>query len=366
MTSRLAVRKPRPQNESHRPPCRGVVPSEGVRIGVWATLVAVSVSSALAGCAVGSDSNYEFDDSAEGEDSGATKPSQTDIDAAVGARRDGSSDANVDAKIDGAAPTDGATPDATTPDANAPDAGPRDAATDASRDGAAPPVDAAVPPVDAAVPDTGTDASSSDSGGTCAATPPSNACGLVSQCGCGTSQTCDVTDTTTGAVSCVSAGSTAAGSACSSTSQCAPGLTCAFGSCRPYCETDGSDCPGDAFGLCFTPTINGTPTPNRRVCAHACNLADGAAVCGAGLGCYSFARGNGYVADCRPAGTRGDGASCSSEVDCRAGFGCISFFLGSECEKYCRIGGNDCGSGTDCTELIPARTIDGIEYGTCL
>src|SRR5262249_2434892 len=57
--------------------------------------------------------------------------------------------------------------------------------------------------------------------GSCGKVAPSNVCGLTPQCGCAPNETCDVTDKSNGAVSCILAGGGPQGSLCTTSSQCA-------------------------------------------------------------------------------------------------------------------------------------------------
>src|SRR5437764_632731 len=51
----------------------------------------------------------------------------------------------------------------------------------------------------------------------CKTVPPNNRCGLDPQCGCGSNETCDVTNEATGATSCVTGGGATLGRPCSQT-----------------------------------------------------------------------------------------------------------------------------------------------------
>src|SRR5207237_10755948 len=96
-------------------------------------------------------------------------------------------------------------------------------------------------------------------------------CGLAPQCGCSAGQTCDVTDDT-GTTACVTAGSGPTASPCTRQADCAAGLTCVLGACRPYCATASQACTGASVGTCFDAvTTAGGPIPNKNVCTIACD-----------------------------------------------------------------------------------------------
>ena len=276
---------------------------------------------------------------------------------------------SVDARSPNAPADDARSPDARSPapDAAAADATASDAAAldGAAADGALP--DAAVDagPVDGAA-DARVDAAVD--GGACVTAPPSNACGVNPQCGCTATQTCDVTNLVSGAVSCVGAGSVAAGRACTTTSNCARGLTCWNGACRPFCSRGTPTC--GAGTLCFAPQdAAGATTPNLDVCSIACDPTRASAACGTNA-CVWFASAG--VADCRPPGTRPEYATCASTADCRQGLVCVNDpIFGPECERWCRVGSNaDCSLGDTCADVLGASapTVPGAgtRIGVCV
>ncbi len=215
--------------------------------------------------------------------------------------------------------------------------------------------------------DAGVDSAVVDAGGACATVPPSNACGLAPQCGCAANQTCDVTNNTTGAVSCLLAGGGPNGSYCTSTTQCAKGLTCGYNTCRPYCPTIGAACVGAGLGQCtqyYDPSA-GTPVPNSKVCTIACDLRAPAAACGSN-NCIFDTTIN--ASDCDKSGTKALYDACTRYNDCQQGLSCVDHPLfGYECEKWCRIGGNDCGLFESCTDVYGAAapSSGGSKLGHC-
>ncbi len=222
---------------------------------------------------------------------------------------------------------------------------------------------------DAGASDSGADTGGGTDAGACATVPPNRLCKVVSpQCGCGATQTCDVTNLTTGATSCVNAGAGTLGSACASTNQCAKELTCLFGACRPYCPTAGAACAGANVGSCFEPETGagGATTPNLKVCAVTCDPRNPAARCGSN-GCVWFSTDK--ESDCRPVGTKKLYDACASIVECAPGLTCATHPLfGPECERWCRVGqGGDCGLLEDCVDVYGANapTVGAYKYGLC-
>ena len=233
--------------------------------------------------------------------------------------------------------------------------------------------------------DSGVDAkadSGVDSGG-CYKPPPSAVCGNAPQCGCTATQTCDTTNVTTGAMACITAGAVTMGKACTTTSQCAVGLRCWDGACRPYCNNPGANCTVAKTTLCFTPdqpppVAAGTPSVNLNVCAVTCDPRVPTTDCGTN-GCLFFSGPN--VTDCRGPGTLdrdalcGDGSIFDNPIlgACKPGNTCYQHPLyGSECEKWCRIGvAGDCAGGGfppyTCNDIYGAAapTSGAVRLGLC-
>lgn len=205
----------------------------------------------------------------------------------------------------------------------------------------------------------------------CATVPPNNRCGLAPQCGCGPNETCDVTNDTTGATSCVSAGSATLGRPCTQTGDCLAGFTCAYGACRPYCSAPGSKCAVGGTDLCVqVTTADAKPIPNRAFCTIGCDPRLPAAVCGTNS-CEWFAdyyAPNNKVSDCNFGGTKGQIAVCNTTSECLPGFACNDHpDYGPECEKWCRIGQNDCPDKFSCKDVFGANApvIAGVKEGLC-
>lgn len=203
-----------------------------------------------------------------------------------------------------------------------------------------------------------------DSGGGCAKAPPSNVCGVYPQCGCGAGQTCEVDQQALdGSSSCIGAGTGALGSACTATAgQCGPGLTCIWGQCHSYCGSDGSKCTDPNTNYCVNLTDNSqNPIPNLLICHNDCQLQDPNSCGGAGEGCIYF---DVDKVDCYPVGTTT--ANCNATTSlCPAGQICLTDQTNYFCLPWCRVGQNDCQTGT-CNSLgTGAPMVNGVEYGYC-
>lgn len=237
---------------------------------------------------------------------------------------------------------------------------------------AAPPKDSGyVPPVE---PDSGP-ASDADAAPACVTAPPNNRCGLVPQCGCGPSETCDVTNLATGATSCITGGSATLGRPCNQTGDCYSGLTCLYGACRPYCATEKTLCTGSGVGVCISaPDSQDKPVPNRNVCTLACDPMNPSAVCGQNT-CLWFATlyAPNLVSDCNVPGTVALLAQCDpAAYECKAGLACAKHpVYGNECEKWCRLPAashaSDCAAGYTCKDVFGATApvIGGVKEGVC-
>ncbi len=209
------------------------------------------------------------------------------------------------------------------------------------------------------------DAPVDSGGGGCVTVAPSNACGLSPQCGCAVNQTCDITNLTNGAVSCVLAGGGPTGSYCTSTTQCAKGLMCGYNVCRPYCPTVGAACA--SVGQCaqyYDPTL-GTPVTNGKVCTVTCDLRSPSAACGSN-NCIFDTTIN--ATDCDKSGTKALYGACTRYNDCQQGLACVDHPLfGYECEKWCRLGASDCGIFESCEDVYGATapSSGGVKLGHC-
>lgn len=209
----------------------------------------------------------------------------------------------------------------------------------------------------------------------CKTVPPNNRCGLTPQCGCGPNETCDVTNETTGATSCVTAGGATLGRPCVQSGDCLAGLTCQYGACRPFCEGARTKCTIGGTDLCVEKLgSDGKPITNLTFCTLTCDPRQPAAVCGTNS-CHWL---EDYykpssVSDCnRPGTTLPYSAPCGGDVDCQPGFACIKHpKYGLECERWCRIGvAGDCPTtpaGLKCVDVFGTRApvINGVKEGLC-
>ncbi len=225
-----------------------------------------------------------------------------------------------------------------------------------------------LPGVDASNPPPQPDASGpvpDSSVSSCGKVAPSNVCGLDPQCDC-QSGTCEVDRVKLdGTTSCVAAGGAGVGKACTATTgQCAQGLTCFWGVCRPYCNSVG------AGGTCSTPgtgfcrqlnDANAKAIPNLLVCSTDCTLTD-AKSCGGTSGCVFDTANN--VTECYPVGVA---KTCSkAQPNCAPGLLCASNSNNVySCLPWCKVVGGSCALGKTCVSLNPAVKVSGVEFGVC-
>jgi hypothetical protein len=234
----------------------------------------------------------------------------------------------------------------------------------------APPQKSTTPPVSTT---TNADASVPDAPTTCQTVAPNNRCGIDPQCGCASNETCDVTNETSGATSCVTAGGATLGRPCTQTGDCLAGFTCEYGACRPYCKTPRTKCGVGGTDLCVEILgADSKPIANKSVCTINCDPRVPAAVCGTNA-CQWFATyyaPNNKVSDCNFGGTAAALAVCVDTGDCQPGLACIKHpKFGLECEKWCRIGQvpSDCDPKFTCKDVFgaDAPVINGVKEGVC-
>jgi hypothetical protein len=218
--------------------------------------------------------------------------------------------------------------------------------------------------------------SSSGGGGVCVKASPGT-CGLSPQCGCTANQTCQVTDAM-GTAGCVAAGSGPQGHGCNTTADCAAGLTCLAGACRPYCPaaSANSQCGIPGTGLCIQ-VVNdatGTNVPNETVCLINCALDDptscgGIPASGPIAGCVLDTNG-GTNTDCQAAGSSMT-STCSGSTApplCAPGYGCQQLGSGLVCAQWCRLDiAGTCQGGATCMQFGGSGgvIINGTAYGYC-
>jgi hypothetical protein len=163
----------------------------------------------------------------------------------------------------------------------------------------------------------------------------------------------------------VSAGAGAQGSVCTTTSECAVGLTCIRGTCRPFCPSAGKACTGTNLGVCEQLSSSSGPIPNLKVCAFACDPRNPSAVCGKNNCIWDPAA---KTTDCDVVGTKSESQSCTSTTDCKQGLECVKIpGQGTTCMKWCRLGYNDCSGFKDCVDEIGSGgpKSGGVKLGFC-
>lgn len=201
----------------------------------------------------------------------------------------------------------------------------------------------------------------------CKTTKPGDRCGVVPQCGCSTTETCDVIDAQ-GSVRCVAFGRAAMGRPCTATAGCAQGLTCIFGTCHAFCDNPGSACTQAGTGSCVQVTAQGgTAIPGFAVCMVDCQLQDPLACGGktnAGIGeCFVDDKG---VTDCQEGGPQAENQSCSASAGCGPGLVCVTPSGSSNvCKRWCRVGTADCGGSVPCSGFSTKVMVGTVEYGAC-
>lgn len=204
----------------------------------------------------------------------------------------------------------------------------------------------------------------------CKTTAPSNACGVVPQCGCAKTETCDVVDAK-GTAKCVAFGKATMGKPCTATAGCAQGLTCVFGTCHAFCDKPGTACSQAGAGDCIQVAAQGgVAIPNLAVCMVQCAPHDPLSCGGktnAGTG-VCFVDNDGKT-DCQEGGSRTENQTCSPTDDCGPGLVCIKpsgAGTGSDtCKRWCRVGTNDCGGAAICRGFSTKVMVGTAEYGAC-
>jgi hypothetical protein len=233
-----------------------------------------------------------------------------------------------------------------------------------------PPKEVEPPPPNQDAPATPTgDAGKTDASDDCKKAPPSNACGVVPQCGCAATETCDVIDAK-GNVGCVAAGKAPMGYPCTSTPGCKQGLLCVFGTCHAPCNNPGSACTVAGTGACLqVNATGGVAIPNLAVCLVACDPVSTTSCGGktnAGTGVCLV--GNDGTTDCQEGGSVAENGACSPQAECGPGLVCIKPATGTDtCKRWCRVaqGKTDCGGSADCRGFQTKIMVGSVEYGAC-
>jgi hypothetical protein len=214
----------------------------------------------------------------------------------------------------------------------------------------------------------GKDGSPADSGWPdvepgCKTAPPSNVCGLDPQCGCGTN-TCEVNRVKLdGTTECVASGNNPVKTPCNDTTECAQGLTCLWGVCRPYCSQDGTDCGKASTTKCIqVQNSQSQPILNLLVCRLDCTLDDTGQSCGGnGRGCVYD--GTNSATDCFDLSQYGTTTCSQNAPYCAAGYVCLSTYA---CARWCNINAPNCAGNTTCKPLQTPPMVNGKTYGVCL
>jgi hypothetical protein len=206
-------------------------------------------------------------------------------------------------------------------------------------------------------------------------------CSILPQCGCGTGNACDIDSSDNKGTACRAVNTPGTETAaCNTIYQCDKGFVClggsAFASCKKYCSSD-ADC-GTPRGACVIDiTAGGQPVMGiPSVCSSNCEpTATNSPECPSTYKCGLFtASHNGTsvkIADCSPAGTGTQGASCASGTMgadnlCAKGYLCstVTSDTAFKCRRICQKAASNCGAAT-CLSFNPPFTIGGTEYGIC-
>ncbi len=141
-------------------------------------------------------------------------------------------------------------------------------------------------------------------------------------------------------------GALANGMACTSVSDCAPGLACFLtpsgGVCgRICCPGDPAACIGDAFCAGSGMLVDGTQTEwGQCLPPRSCDVLHPADTCEPREGCYII--GADATTECRVAGVGGPGDACMAQEDCQSGFFCGGIGTSRHCVRICALGAGDC------------------------
>lgn len=133
---------------------------------------------------------------------------------------------------------------------------------------------------------------------------------------------------------------------CRSNSDCAVGLSCLAGLCRPVCEDD-SDCASG--GRCLL-TISGREV-NVSTCSGACDPINGGVGCGEGALCYPAYDGPAICVSEASTPPNDKGSTCSQDYDCANGLGCSQ----GVCRSWCTSNSDCLGATSVCNRISPNR-----------
>ena len=195
----------------------------------------------------------------------------------------------------------------------------------------------------------------------CKLTPPQCGCGFDEKCSVGADgPTCTQDGTIDGGQQCLGSGCKA-GFICSDF--VAPPETC-----HQFCDDD-TDCQAPG-GVCVLElNINGTTPYTVTLCSENCDPISNTGCPVPGMSC-------GIVGDegpperdftmCLPAGSAGQGQSCSGLTDCAPGLACFNVGGSDMCLTWCDRSTLQCPVGTGtCSETTPPTMVGSTEYGVC-
>jgi hypothetical protein len=206
-------------------------------------------------------------------------------------------------------------------------------------------------------------------------------CDILTQCGCTTTQACDVNVMTLMGTACRNVSMMGhETSTCGGLADCDRGFVClgpqGKSACKKYCSTN-NDC-GTPRGQCVIDITNGT-TPIAGlppVCSSNCDPMNGAVGCPAAFKCGLFTQthmGTMYnIVDCTPSGAGVQGTNCKvaatpDESLCAANFLCTTLDnVAYACRKICKkTAPTGCVGAQACLGYTTPFIIAGTEYGVC-
>jgi hypothetical protein len=185
-------------------------------------------------------------------------------------------------------------------------------------------------------------------------------------CGCDAEQNCGYAGD--GKFACITSGSGALNSPCTSNGECQQGMGCAGGLCRRFCASV-DDCTDAASAQC-SPLTDGDAQLPVRACFYDCDPVSpdlpidpqAFVTCGSSATCtISDTRHSGCLAG------RGSGTgSCTDTRDCAPGWDCFD----QTCSRYCWTAADDCPAGQACAALASdygdtAILLGVLELGVC-
>jgi hypothetical protein len=202
-------------------------------------------------------------------------------------------------------------------------------------------------------------------------------CDTVPQCGCRSTENCEVVNATTGATACGTAGTANPFHSCNSTTRCQAGHACIGGVCSPFCENASAVCPG-INARCVQAQSGMTPVPGYFYCTRTCNPVNPQQedatydACGPSVNCFpSTTRNSDCVSGSTPSGTQG--ANCmgtngqADNARCAVGHFCRQPTTGVfQCTRFCTYPGGTCGTGFTCAAFATKLYAGPNEIGLCI